>query len=442
MNKPDSKTLARWGAVFMAVIALGWVGWLVASGKAVEFWGALTGADVPWVIAGMLCFAAYFLLDALCFRIAGTLTGVRMGFLDLISTAASGIVFGYLTPGQMGAAPAQIVRLSKAGLTVGDASAIQLTRFFVYQSAVTIFGATMLLVKFRYFKGMFGNVTLIAALAFCVHLGIMLMLVGLIFFPNLIRRIARFGVRLLSERLRVIKDPQAILDSVEGQIDQYDASVHAAVRHVGVMTSAIVITTLQLIAIYSIPHCVLRALGVVETDAFTDVAAAAFVQLILTAVPLPGGTGGAEGGFALFFGPSLGDLTATGVILWRLISFYLPVLVSFPLLALKSSVSPEERLRRYGEAKVGRAAIADDVHTAREQVSVAREHVSARRSERAGTSAGESYRSRRHGLRRHGRSVVRHGTRRGADGTRQPARRPRRSIRRGRGAGGRSGRRR
>lgn len=372
MEKPDSKTLARWGAVFMAALAVGWIIWLVATGKAESFWHALIGANPLWAAAGMMMFVMYFLLDSLCFRIAGTLTGVRLGIADLISTAAVGIVFGYLTPGQVGAAPAQIVRLAKAGLSPGDASAIQLTRFFIYQSAVTIFGTLMLIVKFPYFKSIYGNVTLIAALALCVHLGIMAMLVGLIFFPNLIRRIAGFGIRLLSQRMHVIKNPQKATDAVEDQISQYATSVHAATHHVGVMVSAIVITIIQIVCIYTIPHFVLLSFGVSDTDTFTDIAAAAFVQLILTAVPLPGGTGGAEGGFALFFGPVLGDLTSTAVVLWRLITFYLPVIVSFPLIAVKSSVSPQERLNRYGEAKVGVAAIADDLGTARETVNEVR----------------------------------------------------------------------
>lgn len=101
-------------------------------------------------------------------------------------------------------------------------------------------------------------------------------------------------------------------------------------------------------------------------------ASAAFVQLILTAVPLPGGTGGAEGGFALFFGGLLGDLTGTGIVLWRLISFYLPVLVSFPLLAMRSSMGPAARLETYGEAKVGREALAQDMRTAHERAGDAR----------------------------------------------------------------------
>ena len=366
MKKLDNRQLARLGALFIAAVAMGWVAWLVATGRAGDLIDAMAHADPRWVIAGMGCFVAYFALDAVCFRISGMLAKVRLGALDLISTAASGIVFGYLTPGNMAAAPAQIVRLSRAGLSVGDASAVQLTRFFIFQAALTLFGATMLLAKFSYFKAQFGNVVIVAALAFLGHLGIMAMLTALVFFPNLVRRVGGLGIRLLSGRVRVIKDPARAHAALEEQIDQYATSVHAAFHHAGVVVSAIVVTLLQLTTIYLVPYFVMLALGATDVDPFTALASAAFVQLVLTAVPLPGGTGGAEGGFYLFFSPMLGGAVGTGVVLWRLISYYLPILVSFPLLACKSRVSPRERERIYGEAQVGVAQIASDARVAKE----------------------------------------------------------------------------
>lgn len=368
----DNKKLVRIGIAFLACVIVAFVAWLVATGQAESLVGALAHADIRWFAVGMACFCAFFLLDALCFRIAGTLSGARLGALDLVSTAAAGIVFGYLTPGQMGAQPAQIVRLAKAGLSVGDATAIQLTRFFIYQAAVTVFGATMLLTRLSYFRALYGQVILAAVLAFLVHLGIMAGLVAVIFFPNLVRRFARFCVRMLSRRLHLVKDPDAAMAKVEHEVDEYATSVHAAVRHAGIVVSAVVITVAQLACVYLIPYCVLNALGACELDMYTCVAAAAFIQLILTAVPLPGGTGGAEGGFALFFGGALGADLAAAVVMWRAISYYLPIICSAPLLGVRSKLTPSQRLEAYGEPKLGREDLREGISITREN---AREHM-------------------------------------------------------------------
>ena len=60
------------------------------------------------------------------------------------------------------------------------------------------------------------------------------------------------------------------------------------------------------------------------------------VQLVSTAVPLPGGTGGAEGGFALFFGGMFGSKATAGFLVWRLCSFIGPTLFAVPFLGMRS----------------------------------------------------------------------------------------------------------
>lgn len=68
------------------------------------------------------------------------------------------------------------------------------------------------------------------------------------------------------------------------------------------------------------------AFGHHEVDFFSVMAASAFVQLLSSAVPLPGGTGGAEGGFALFLGHFFGSASTAGYLLWRLITFIAPTI--------------------------------------------------------------------------------------------------------------------
>lgn len=363
-ERPARKSSLRWGIVFITAVVAVFAAWLVVSGTAETFFSALVGANPAWVFAGALCFVGFFMLDVLCYRVAGMLTGVRMGFLDLLSVAAVGIVFAFLTPGQTGAAPAQIVRLSQVGLKVGDATAVQLTKFFIYQAAVTLFGATVLMLRSSYFVERYGDIVLVSVLSFLVHLAIMLGLVAVVFCPNLVRRTGHAAIGVLSGRIHVLKEPRAWHRRVDEEVDEYAGSVRRAVRHPGVVGTAVVVTILQLGCLYCIPFCVLRALGVGGVDFDTALCASAFVQLVMTAVPLPGGTGGAEGGFALFFGPELGAATAVGVVLWRTLSYYAPIIISAPLMGVRSKLTPAQRLEEFGEAHVGREGANDAMRIA------------------------------------------------------------------------------
>lgn len=374
------------GIAFIVLVAVGFVVWLFASGTAGSFFDAIAQADPRWALAGAGCFLGYLVLDSLCYRVAGMLTGSRLGARDVTSVAAAGIVFGYLTPSQMGGAPAQIVRLTQVGLKVGDASAVQITKFFVYQAGVTLLGAVVMLAESSYFIERFGNIVIVSVLSFAVHLLIMAFMVAVVFAPGLIRRLCHFLVRLCVRflgRMRAFQDPDALHRRVDDEVDAYSTSVRAAIKHGGVVATAVVVTLLQLAVLYCAPYCVLRALGVEGVDFFTTLCAAAFIQLIMTAVPLPGGTGGAEGGFVLFFGPELGAFTAAGVVLWRAFTFYIPVLVCVPLLGLRSKMGPAERLEEFGEAHVGVEGARDTLRIARRRTVELRDAAGARIRARA-----------------------------------------------------------
>ena len=190
------KRLLHIGIAFIALVVVAFLAWLFISGTASEFFDALMHAHPAWALAGIGCFVGCLVLDSACYRVAGMLTGSRLGVRDVVSVAAAGIVFGYLTPSQMGGAPAQVVRLSQVGLKVGDATAVQITKFFVYQAAVTLLGATVMIAEYAYFVERFGNIVIFSILSFGVHLLIMAFMVAIVVAPGLVRSLGHLLVRL------------------------------------------------------------------------------------------------------------------------------------------------------------------------------------------------------------------------------------------------------
>ena len=72
------------------------------------------------------------------------------------------------------------------------------------------------------------------------------------------------------------------------------------------------------------------------------------LELLTSAIPLPGGTLGAEGGFAFLFGSMFGPALSAGYVVWRFVEYILPVLAAVPLMGLRtrSGLSINARLRR------------------------------------------------------------------------------------------------
>ena len=260
-----------------------------------------------------------------------------VGIRDLISVEASGIFFGNLTPMMMGSTPAQIYRLTKAGQNVGEAGATQFTRFIVYQFGLVAWGAILLLARMPFFAERYGDMTLLCVFSFGGHCCILLGIFAVALMPKTVTRVAHCIINWL-ERIGVSATKiEGWRTFVDGEIYSFSEKFKLSAGHFSSMLLTVFITMLQLAFFYLVPYFLMLAFGHHEVDFFSVMAASAFVQLLSSAVPLPGGTGGAEGGFALFLGHFFGSASTAGYLLWRLITFIAPTILAAPLLGLKSA---------------------------------------------------------------------------------------------------------
>ena len=79
-----------------------------------------------------------------------------------------------------------------------------------------------------------------------------------------------------------------------------------------------------------------KAEGFADADLVTCLAAGSMLELLTSAVPLPGGEGGAEVGFATLFRPIFGTTITAAYVVWRFIEYILPIAAAVPLLGLRS----------------------------------------------------------------------------------------------------------
>ena len=334
----DDHKGARRGAIFIGVVLIAYVVYLVLTGQVAQFMDAMANVQGSWLFVACFCMFLYLLFGIIAYAIAVWLDPHSpVGIRDLISVEASGIFFGNLTPMMMGSTPAQIYRLTKAGQNVGEAGATQFTRFIVYQFGLVAWGAILLLAKMPFFTARYGDMTLLCVFSFGGHCCILLGIFAIALMPKTVTRVAHWIINLLER----IGFPASKIEKwrsfVDGEIYSFSEKFKLSAGHFSSMLLTVVITMLQLAFFYLVPYFLMLAFGHHEVDFFSVMAASAFVQLLSSAVPLPGGTGGAEGGFALFLGHFYGSAATAGYLLWRLITFIAPTIIAAPLLGLKSA---------------------------------------------------------------------------------------------------------
>jgi uncharacterized protein (TIRG00374 family) len=359
-EEDQRKGQARKGAAFIGIVLLAYVVYLVVTGQMGSFVDALGNVDGRWFSGAVVCCALYYVFGVLAYVIAVWLDpDSPVGIRDLMSVEASGLFFGNLTPLMAGSVPAQIFRLMRAGLDVGEATATQLTRFLMFQFAEVLFSALMLGLRFQFFVDTYGDILYLNLIVFCLHLVQLACFLVICLCPRFVTKVGNAGIRFLEKRgwFKKQLNYSELYEMTNTQVSEFSAAFRNAASHVPSMLLTCLVTMIQLGCLYSIGFFVMNAFGNHSIDYLSCLAAGSMVELLANAVPLPGGTGGAEGGFAFFFGPMLGGQAAAAFIVWRFPEFIMPTAISGLLLGLRSSHHESIR-HRWDRVVHGRGRVA------------------------------------------------------------------------------------
>lgn len=321
----EDRSGALKGALFMGAVLLVNVIWIWTSGQVPAFLHALSQVRLGWVGLCMAAMVAYLALGTLAYSVTCWVDkDAPVGVADLCAVEAAGTFFGNLTPMMAGAVPAQIWRLLKAGVDFGESMAIQLTRFSLYQVAEVVLSLVCLVWVAPTFFRVHGAMMWVVVACFVIKLAQMSLTLAVCLFPRFVTRV---GLALLD-----FMDSKALFSrfkgsipgwkkQLTGQVDLFSRSFRRALddwRPVAVMLG---VSAAQLALFFGTPWFILYAFGI-SLSPWECVCYGAMVQLVSTTIPLPGGTGGVEAAFALFFGPLFGSAATAGYLLWRLVTFY------------------------------------------------------------------------------------------------------------------------
>ena len=251
----DDHKGARRGAIFIGFVLILYIVYLVVTGQVAQFWEAMSTVQGGWLALACLSMLLYLIFGIAAYAIAVWLDPASpVGIRDLISVEASGIFFGNLTPMMMGSTPAQIYRLTKAGQNVGEAGAIQFTRFIVYQFGLVAWGAILLLARMPFFAAQYGDITLLCIFSFGGHVCILLGIFAVALMPRMVMRVAHWIIRTM-ERVGVARDKTASWhEFVDNEVMAFSEKFKLAAGHLSSMALTVVITMLQLAFFYLVPY--------------------------------------------------------------------------------------------------------------------------------------------------------------------------------------------
>ncbi len=291
----------------------------------------LMSANLLWILAALLCYFIAIGFEAKAYQEIIQGYQYDYSFLKAYKMLIITKFFNGITPFSSGGQPMQIYMLKKDGVRLTKATNIIIQNFIIYQAALVLFGIGAIIIN--HCLEIFTEVTLLKQLVIIGFLINTLVMVGLIvvsFSSKFNHFIVKKGISILSW-FRLVKNKEEKLESWKEKVDDFHEGAEYLKNNKMLCLRTFIYNIIYLGLTYLMPFFIIVALNngiITGINPLKVVCASAYVLIIGAFVPIPGASGGIEFGYFKFFGNFItGSLLKASLLIWRTISYYLPMIV-------------------------------------------------------------------------------------------------------------------
>lgn len=287
----------------------------------------LTSFDLKWLTLAFILILAYWFLKGLvlyyCTSTVNKKYTQKQGILLMITTQ----FFHAITPFAAGGQPWQIYKLKKDGLTLGEATNIVIGDFIAYQIALVLLG--LIAITSNYIFHIFPSDSILKRLVtigFIINTVVIIVLFLVAFSKKWNKKIIDGTINLLY-KLKIVKNKDKLLQKSEKFINNFHESAIVLFKNKFNSFRIIFLNFIALTGQYLIPFTLLMGLDI-YVNPLTVIVTSAYVMLIGSMVPIPGGTGGLEYSFLSFFKNFItGSKLTIVMIVWRTVTYYFGIII-------------------------------------------------------------------------------------------------------------------
>ncbi|QGU95886.1 flippase-like domain-containing protein [Clostridium bovifaecis] len=287
----------------------------------------LKSLNYSWIFLAVIFMLLYWIIESTTLHIFAVLVQSEYKFYKSFKTTMIGQFFSAITPFSSGGQPAQIYYMIKSGISGGAATSILAMKFIMFQGIMTIYSIIAIIVKLSFFQKNLPKFTYICVVSFSVNTMVVIFLI----FASTNKRFAGWVLSLIYmslSKIKLIRNPEKILKKLEKELISFHDSALLMTKNYKSLIETTFLTILQLTCFFSIPYFIYRSFNASYARFWDMIFAQTFLTMVTSVIPLPGASGGAEGGFYLLFGLFFDkDTIISGIILWRIITYYLAISV-------------------------------------------------------------------------------------------------------------------
>ena len=283
---------------------------------------SLQNVRIIYILFCFVLVGLYFVFQGiytkLIFKALGTEYSLKKGtFYSMVEFLFSGI-----TPSSSGGQPMVVYHMKKEGIPIKQSTIVMLVNVILFKAFLVIGAIVILLFKPSYVFDTNGLITIFFFLGVGLDV-ILTVFYGLLLYnQKLIKVLFTVLYRVYYKLTNKDKDYKQKVDTV---LEQYAREASFIKGHKKTILLAAIITFIQRIFMFSVVYVIYRGLGFNSMNYFEMVLLQIFVQICVEALFLPGGTGVSEYVSSELFITIFGALSTTGMLLFRLLTFYIPI---------------------------------------------------------------------------------------------------------------------
>ncbi|MBP8676864.1 MAG: flippase-like domain-containing protein [Methanoculleus sp.] len=262
-------------------------------------------------------------------KMSGSL-GFRVRFTHCMNLVLANMLVAAVTPSQAGGEPVRIHELYRAGVPVGDATAVVIMERVLDGIVLGALGLFCVFFLGKYWRSLttgFSGMGVLIGVACAVTTLIVIFFVYSVRNPDCLKRALRWGSRWVDRRWH-LKRLEHLLEAIDREVDNFNQALTRFIGHgKGGLFWGLVFSLLFWLSEFVIASFLLMGLG--QPPHFIESFIVQILVAIIMMIPLtPGSSGIAElsaTSFYSLFVPS--SIVGIFVLLWRLILYYLNIIL-------------------------------------------------------------------------------------------------------------------
>ncbi len=255
--------------------------------------------------------------------------------VDNYLIAGSDFLFNGITPYASGGQPFQLYAYTRAKVKGSDATSSLTMNFIIHQISLMLISTISLIFLYEDLVQTVSMFSRFVVISYIINLIILIMIFLICLCPKVVIVIRKL-IELLCKIEFLNRFLAAKTEGVEKFVAEFQSSFYELQKNKLVLLRILLTKCLCLLALYAIPYFIVLSLNIdlEYTQFWLMIGLSSLNHAVVSCVPIPGGSGGAEFGMSkiLLLVPGLDTgIIITTMLLWRFLTYYLTMLYGFVL---------------------------------------------------------------------------------------------------------------